>query len=71
VLLVTSAFHMPRARRLFERAGMSVIPFPVDFKVSAARVISVLDFLPAAGALTQTEIAMREWYGRLYYLVVR
>jgi len=70
-LLVTSAFHMPRARMLFERAGMFVIPFPVDFKVSAGGRISVLSFLPTAGALAQTELAMREWYGRLFYLVVR
>ena len=71
ILLVTSAFHMPRARMLFERAGMSVIPFPVDFKVPAGGTLSVLTFLPTAGALAQTESAMREWYGRLFYLVVR
>jgi uncharacterized SAM-binding protein YcdF (DUF218 family) len=71
VLLVTSAFHMPRARRLFERAGMIVVPYPVDFKVSAGGTVSVLAFLPTAGALAQTELAMREWYGRLFYLFVR
>ena len=32
ILLVTSAFHMQRARRLFERKGFIVHPFPVDFK---------------------------------------
>jgi uncharacterized SAM-binding protein YcdF (DUF218 family) len=71
ILLVTSAFHMPRALRLFERAGMSVIPFPVDFKVPAGGALSVLAFLPTAEALAQTEMAMRELYGRLFYLVVR
>ncbi len=71
VLLVTSAFHMPRARRLFERAGVSVIPFPVDFKVSAGGALSGLDFLPTGAALRQTEMAMREGYGRLFYFVVR
>jgi uncharacterized SAM-binding protein YcdF (DUF218 family) len=71
ILLVTSAFHMPRARRLFERAGMSVIPFPVDFQVLLGGTVSVLAFLPTASALQQTEMAMREWYGRLFYFVVR
>ena len=42
ILLVTSAFHMPRAQRLFERAGLQVIPFPVDFQVSEGD-LSVLD----------------------------
>lgn len=71
ILLVTSAYHMPRARRLFERAGMFVIPFPVDFQVSAGGALTVLAFLPTAAALQQTELAMREGYGRLFYFVVR
>ena len=71
VLLVTSAYHMSRARRLFERAGLSVIPFPVDFQLSAGRTVTVLDFLPTAAAEAQTELAMREWYGRLFYLIVK
>ena len=71
VLLVTSAFHMARARLLFERAGMKVMPFPVDFKVSAGVTPLVLALLPSAAALAQTEMAWREGYGRLYYWVVR
>jgi uncharacterized SAM-binding protein YcdF (DUF218 family) len=69
VLLVTSAFHMPRARLLFERAGLTVIPFPVDFQVSDSGGVNVLNFLPTAGALRQTELAWREMYGRLFYFV--
>ncbi len=71
VLLVTSAYHMARARRLFEGAGMTVVPFPVDFQVSAHRAFSVLDFLPTAEALRLTELAWREVYGRLFYFVFR
>ena len=71
VLLVTSAFHMARARLLFERNGMTVLPFPVDFRVSTGGTVSVLDFMPSGVALQQTELAMREGYGRLFYLIVR
>ena len=71
VLLVTSAFHMQRARTLFERAGMSVIPFPVDFRVPAGARLSVLQFLPSGSGLAQTETALREAYGRLFYFVVK
>lgn len=69
ILLVTSAFHMPRAKFLFENAGFEVIAFPVDFKVSEGSDLSLLDFLPSAAALQQTETAWRELYGRLFYLM--
>ena len=31
-LLVTSAFHMPRAMGIFRKVGFSIEPYPVDFK---------------------------------------
>lgn len=67
VLLVTSAFHMRRAQMLFARAGLETMPFPVDFKVSAGGAISVLSLLPSAASLRQTETALRELYGFLFY----
>ncbi len=67
ILLVTSAFHMSRAQYLFAHAGLEVTPFPVDFQVSAGGELGVMDFLPSAGALAQTERAWREMYGRMYY----
>jgi uncharacterized SAM-binding protein YcdF (DUF218 family) len=70
ILLVTSAFHMLRAQRLFERAGLQVIPFPVDFQASEGQLLSVIDFLPSAGALKQVELALRELYGRTFYWVL-
>ena len=70
VLLVTSAYHMPRAQALFERAGMGVTPFPVDFQVSSESELDIRDFLPQAGALLQTQTAIREAYGRLFYWAI-
>lgn len=70
VLLVTSAFHMPRAAQLFESAGLMVTAFPVDFQVSAGLDVNATDFLPSAGALNQTQRALREMYGRLFYRVL-
>ena len=35
-VLVTSAFHMPRAMRSFEAAGWTgLVPWPVDYRTSA------------------------------------
>jgi uncharacterized SAM-binding protein YcdF (DUF218 family) len=35
-VLVTSAFHMPRAMRSFEAAGWSgIVPWPVDYRTSS------------------------------------
>jgi len=65
ILLVTTAFHMPRASRLFEAAGFTVVPFHVDFNVNDATELSVLDFVPNAAALSRTQVAMREMYGRI------
>ncbi|MCX5822000.1 MAG: YdcF family protein, partial [Deltaproteobacteria bacterium] len=69
VLLVTSASHMRRAKLLFESAGLEAVPFPVDFQVSVGRKLTLLDFLPSVNSLRQTETALREFYGMLFYRI--
>ena len=69
LLLVTSAFHMPRAKAQFEAQGFMVVAYPVDFLVSSEKQITILDFLPSANALSQTELAIREFYGRIFYQI--
>ena len=66
ILLVTSAFHMSRAKQQFERQGFEVSAFPVDFKVRA-NTFTPMDFLPDPRALGLTDMVVREWIGRLYY----
>jgi len=61
VVLVTSAFHLPRAALLFRRAGVEFAAFPCDHR--AAGRLTVVKFLPSAGGLKETEIALREFYG--------
>ena len=71
VLLVTSAFHMRRAQRLFERQGMTVRPFPVDFQARAAWggavALDPLMWLPTSRGLDQSSRALRELLGRVIY----
>jgi len=70
ILLVTSAFHMPRARAEFEAAGLQITPFPVDLRVGL-RTFSPQDLVPNADALAQTSMALREWMGRAFYSLKR
>lgn len=69
VLLVTSAWHMPRARMLFEHAGLEVIPAPTDFEMSAAceRDIEIGEFFPSCEALSRNSWAIKEWVARFCY----
>lgn len=67
VILVTSAWHMPRAAHLFRGAGVPITPFPVDYRYDPRKPLSLLDFLPSAQALATTEGIMRECYGLLFY----
>ena len=69
VIVVTTAWHMPRAARLFRNAGVDFIPFPVDFRSDGGRGLSAVDFLPKAEALQMTETALRECYGNIFYAV--
>jgi len=71
ILLVTSAFHMRRAQRLFERQGLSVEPFPVDFQAVGFWAGSVwrnpTSWIPSAGGLEGTSRALRELMGRMVH----
>jgi len=66
VILVTSAFHMPRAQLVFEAAGISVIPFPVDFLIGTGK-ITLMSFIPSASSFAGTSFFVREMIGRTYY----
>ncbi len=69
IILVTSAFHMIRARKLFEKQGFIVIPYKVDYKTSQNKNIGIMGFLPSSGNLELTETGIREIIGRLFYLI--
>ncbi len=69
IILVTSAFHTRRALLLFEHAGFTVEPFRVDYRVDDTLDVTVLRFLPSAEALGQSEQALRELIGWLYYVL--
>jgi uncharacterized SAM-binding protein YcdF (DUF218 family) len=66
VILITSAFHMPRAKKVFEASNIKVIPFAVDF-INSHQKLTFMSFIPSADALSSTSFFVREMIGRLYY----
>ena len=68
VLLVTSSFHMPRAKFLFDRQNIESVPFAVDFKATGKK-LTWLSFLPNAVNFGRTSSGIREYIGRVYYKV--
>ena len=68
ILLVTSALHMPRALALFKAQGLQVTPAPTDFEAGQEPPHGLLAWLPDAGALNGSALAMKElvglWVGR-------
>ncbi|PLX47139.1 MAG: YdcF family protein [Desulfobulbaceae bacterium] len=67
IILVTSAFHMPRAGALFKKAGFAVQTYPVDFYQKGGGHLTPQDFLPSAAALQYSELVFREWLGMAFY----
>lgn len=65
-LLVTSAWHMPRAVGAFRQAGFAVVPYPVDYRTGAPGDL-VAGTTSVASGLNRVDLAVREWAGLLAY----
>jgi uncharacterized SAM-binding protein YcdF (DUF218 family) len=66
VVLVTSAYHMPRAVACFERAGLRVTPWPVDYLKTGYGPGA---WFPRPWSLDRSRIALREYIGWVAYSV--
>ena len=65
-LLVTSAFHMPRAIAAFRAAQFPVEAYPVDWRTRGPADL-VAPFASLSGGLSRTDTALHEWVGLLAY----
>lgn len=64
-VLITSAFHMPRAVGVFRRAGWETIPYPVDFGSNPNRPYEApMSFSTGLGSLYGS---VHEWIGLFAY----
>ncbi|MBI5753151.1 MAG: YdcF family protein [Hydrogenophilales bacterium] len=70
VLVVSHAWHMPRARYAFEKVGMHFLPAPTRFANPPQQHdtgYSPLDFIPNARALEKSYFALHELIGLVWY----
>jgi uncharacterized SAM-binding protein YcdF (DUF218 family) len=65
-LLVTSAYHMPRAIGLFRKEGFEVEAYPVDWRIGKGSDIFTFSNIAGDG-LARTDPAAREWMGLIAY----
>jgi uncharacterized SAM-binding protein YcdF (DUF218 family) len=65
-LLVTSAYHMPRAVGIFRKAGFQVEAYPVDWRTRGLQD-ALLPFATLGDGIRRTDTAAREWVGLVVY----
>lgn len=65
-VLVTSAYHLPRAVGVFRAAGFPVEAHPVDWRTRGA-IDTFRPFLTVGDGLRRTDTAVREWIGLVAY----
>jgi uncharacterized SAM-binding protein YcdF (DUF218 family) len=70
IVLVTSAYHMKRSVYCFESNGISVIPAPTDYKCYRGQKYDLLSFIPLMTYLRNSQLALHEYIGLLYYPIV-
>ncbi len=66
-ILVTSAKHMPRAKRCFTKVGLEVTPFSVDQQAGPRKFLLDHLFIPDVDALRRWQMLFKEWMGFIAY----
>ena len=60
--VVTSAYHMPRAMKLAESHGMSLVPIPCNYFYRSP-LLTVDSFMPKPSTLMDVTYCLKEWMG--------
>lgn len=67
LVLISSAWHLPRAAACFRQQGMKVLPYPVDFMQEMSPLYPTDYLLPKPYALWHWELLIKEWVGYVVY----
>lgn len=67
-LLISSAMHLPRAAKVFRKAGIEAVLYPCNFLSRGAGNNFLEDYLfPSAEALNRWDSLIKEWAGTAAY----
>jgi uncharacterized SAM-binding protein YcdF (DUF218 family) len=66
-LLITSAFHMPRSKACFDKAGLVTDIFPADFSGGTTTNTPDVWLLPNERAMGGWSVLIHEWLGYIVY----
>ncbi|QDH81017.1 YdcF family protein [Echinicola soli] len=69
-LLITSAFHMKRAKACFDKVGVSTATFPVDYYASDIKADVKSLIIPSPEGLVIWHKLFKEWIGLTVYKLV-
>ncbi len=70
IILVTSAYHMKRAKNLIVKENIDVVAYPVDFRseiIDVDFLLNPLNWIPNSRNLSSSSSALRELIGRIAY----
>ncbi|WP_281647133.1 YdcF family protein [Parendozoicomonas sp. Alg238-R29] len=69
ILLVSHAWHLPRAKSVFEQVGFTVIAAPTAQASTQLSVMSLEAWLPNVRYLRKSQLALHEYAGMFWYRI--
>ncbi len=66
IILVTSAYHMKRAKAMFVKRGFTVIPAPACF-LAQQRKFTPISLIPLTSALSESTTGIAEWISLFWW----
>ncbi|MDD5571115.1 MAG: YdcF family protein [Bacteroidales bacterium] len=69
-LLITSGYHIKRAKACFKKAGINVVPYSVDRRAGKTKHDFDFLFIPSVETLCSWNGLFHEWLGYFSYLIM-
>ena len=68
-LLVTSGYHIKRAKYIFEKNGLEVVPYSSGLLSEKKECLTIFDYLPHISSFRNSAVALKEFAGLMFYYI--